>query len=289
MNKLRGELQTSLLLARHTSWKVGGYAARGYRPADQEDLCVFLSQLPESEPLLWLGLGSNVLIPDHGFSGTVILTQGHLSHIEQLESNHIRVGAGVASPVLARFCAHHALSGLEFLVGIPGTLGGALAMNAGAHGREIWDFVTHVEVVNRQGQCIRRTKQEYTIGYRSVIRKEEEWFVAAELKLPQGNKQESLHRIREILAHRTLTQPNKPSAGSVFKNPENHYAGFLIEQAGLKGKQIGDAIISHKHANFIINQGNATSRDIQSLITLIQDTVFLKYGITLLTEVCILS
>lgn len=287
MNSLRGQLKKGVPMTSHTSWKVGGTAKQCYQPADQEDLSHFLRQLPDHEPLLWLGLGSNTLISDKGFPGTVIFTKGRLNRIQPLEKQRLRVEAGVASPALARFCAHQGLQGLEFLAGIPGTLGGALAMNAGAHGHAIWDFVVSVKTINREGKCIIRSREEYTIGYRSVEKKPEEWFVEAELLLRDGNTDNSFNRIREILTHRTLTQPNHPSAGSVFRNPPDTYAGLLIERCGLKGTQIGDAIISEKHANFIINQGQARSDHIEKLIQLSSDTVLQEYGIQLYPEVCI--
>jgi len=287
MSVLRGKLRQLLPLSNCTSWKIGGIAKQAYKPLDVEDLAVFLSQLPSAEPLLWLGLGSNTLIQEQAFPGTVILTQGALSNLERLEDFRIRVGAGVPLPVLARWCARQSLESLEFLVGIPGTLGGALAMNAGSYDHEIWEYVRAVEVITRDGQIIKRSPKDYSIDYRCVIGNENEWFLAAELQLKRGDRIKSLERIRAVLAHRNLTQPHQPSAGSVFRNPVNHYAGKLIESLGLKGKKIGQARISEKHANFIINEGGASSHDIVALIQLIRENVLHQYQIELIPEVCI--
>jgi UDP-N-acetylmuramate dehydrogenase len=282
----KGKLSYAVCLATHVSWKVGGVANRCYQPASLEDLSDFLSQLLTEEPLLWLGLGSNTLVRTKGFAGTVLLLKGGvLGRIQPLDSVRLRVEAGVPCPVLARFCARKALTGLEFLAGIPGTIGGALAMNAGAHGHEIWDFVVQVETMNRRGELSTHPRADYSISYRSVSKTPHEYFIAAEFLLQADLTRVCWERIQAILAHRTRTQPNKPSAGSVFRNPPGCYAGQLIEQCGLKGMQIGGAMVSEKHANFIINRGGATSEDIETIIDILKNAVLEKYGISLELEV----
>lgn len=287
---LRGKLSQQASLADFTAWRIGGPAARLYQPADLEDLILFLKQLPPEEPLTWLGLGSNTLIRDGGISGTVIITQACLTNLKQLDDHIIRVEAGVACPAFARFAARLNLCGNEFLAGIPGTMGGALAMNAGCHGGETWDVVAAVEVVNRHGEHFIRKPEEFEIAYRSVKGQADEWFVAGHFRLQPGSKEVALERIRTLLAHRTATQPtSEPNCGSVFRNPPGDYAARLIEACGLKGKQIGGASVSMKHANFIINNGSATAKDIEALIMFVAAQVKTKYGIDLVREVHILG
>lgn len=289
MKSLQGTLKTYISLKKHTSWKVGGIAKSCYQPTQEDDLAYFLSSLPVSEPLLWLGLGSNVLMPDAGFEGTVILMHGTFKNIILLDDAKIYVEAGVPCPVLARFCTARGLQGLEFLSCIPGTLGGAIAMNAGAYGSETWNYIINIKTITRNGQIIVRTPKDYHVRYRSVITPVQEWFLGVTLQLKQGNTEASLNRIREVLNHRRLTQPSQPSAGSIFKNPEGTYAGLLIEHCGLKGKRIGSAVVSHKHANFIVNEGNASSAHIIELICLLSETVLKKTGILLIPEIRIYS
>lgn len=286
---LRGRLQEAVSLADYSAWRVGGNAKSLYQPADIDDLAVFLQALPQTEPVYWLGLGSNTLVRDAGIKGTVIVTQGNLMCLET-EGEIIRAQAGVACPALARFAARQALEGLEFLAGIPGTVGGALAMNAGCHGGETWEYVVAVETIDRQGKRYLRTPDEYQIMYRSVVAAREEWFVAGHFCLKKGDKEKSLERIRALLAHRTATQPtNEPNCGSVFRNPPGDFAARLIENCGLKGKKCGGAVVSTKHANFIINEGNASAQDIESLIEMVSETVFGVHGIRLMREVHILG
>jgi UDP-N-acetylmuramate dehydrogenase len=287
---LRGKLSHDAMLAKFTSWRIGGPAECLYQPADLDDLIIFLQHLPTEEPLTWLGLGSNTLIRDGGITGTVIVTQACLTGLKQLDEHTIRAEAGVACPAFARFAARLNLEGNEFLAGIPGTVGGALAMNAGCHGGETWDIVQAVEVINRRGEHFIRSPEEFQINYRSVIGRPDEWFVAGHFRLQQGVKETALERIRSLLAHRTATQPtSEPNCGSVFRNPPGDYAARLIESCGLKGKQIGDASISTKHANFIINHGAATASDIEALIELVKTEIKTTYGINLIREVHILG
>lgn len=281
-----GTLLKNVSLKDYTSFRVGGLAKQLYQPSDKADLIRFLQTLPPDEPLLWLGLGSNTLIRDSGFTGTVILLQGCLTHMGALNDTTLRVEAGVSCGTFARFAAKHHLSGSEFLAGIPGTMGGALKMNAGCHGGETWDHVIAVETINRRGQVFTRTPNEFTIRYRHTHLPQEEWFLSADFRFPPGEAAVSLEKIKTLLAHRKATQPiNLPNCGSVFRNPPGNYAAKLIEASGLKGYRIGDAGVSEKHANFIINHGHATAAEIESLIHHIQTTVKTKFNIELIPEV----
>ena len=284
---LRGELRFDEPMVTHTTWRVGGLAERYYIPADLEDLSQFLQQLPANEPLFWLGLGSNILVRDGGIRGTVIAYFGGLNQIEHLGSGLVQAGAGLASAKIARFSAKQGLVGAEFLSGIPGALGGALAMNAGAFGGETWELVRKVAVIRRDGSIIERTPDEYQISYRTVVAPEaDEWFVGAWLQLKEGNSEEAMQRIRTLLEHRANTQPTQqPNAGSVFRNPPGDYAARLIEACGLKGHSVGGAVVSEKHANFIVNSGDATASDIEQLIAEVAMTVKQKQGIELIREV----
>ncbi|QBQ56413.1 UDP-N-acetylmuramate dehydrogenase [Nitrosococcus wardiae] len=287
---LRGQLQQQVSMGGYTSWRVGGPARCLYRPVDVDDLMVFLGALPEDEPLFWLGLGSNLLVRDGGIGGTVIAVAGALNRIERRSATTVWVEAGVPCAKLAKFCAREGLQGVEFMAGIPGTVGGALAMNAGAFGSETWERVTAVETVAVGGGRHRRWPQEYQIGYREVYRPEGEWFVAAELRLTQGDSQTAQQQIRHLLRHRNSCQPTQqPSAGSVFRNPPNDKAGRLIEACGLKGVAVGGAQVSEKHANFIVNTGDASAADIERLIQLVTETVARQKEVTLVPEVHIVG
>lgn len=287
---LRGELRRHAPLARLTSWRVGGPADRLYLPADVEDLAAFLQALPPDEPLTWLGLGSNLLVRDGGIRGTVILLHGRLTGMGRVGATRLYAEAGVPCAKVARYAARLGLVGAEFLAGIPGTMGGALAMNAGAWGAETWERVAAVETLDRRGRRRRRGPQAYRIGYRSVRGPEEEWFVACELALAPGDGAASLERIKALLARRAETQPTgRPSCGSVFRNPEGDHAGRLIEAAGLKGYCIGGACVSDKHANFIINTGGARAADIEALIEHVRATVARVHGVQLVPEVRIVG
>jgi UDP-N-acetylmuramate dehydrogenase len=286
----RGELRYDEPMAVHCSWRSGGHARRYYRPADLDDLCSFLSELDPQEPLLWLGLGSNLLVRDGGFAGTVIATLGTLNLLEWLDERTLRAGSGVTCSKVARLTAQAGLVGAEFLAGIPGTLGGALAMNAGAFGGETWRQVESVETVTRHGRLQTRRPSDYRIGYRSVEGPSDEWFIAARLRLAHGDAQAAQARIRELLARRGEMQPTRePSCGSTFRNPPGDHAARLIEAAGLKGLAIGGARVSEKHANFIINTGTATAADIEALILRIQEQVEQYSGMRLETEVRIVG
>ncbi len=283
-------LLTDEPLAKYTSWRVGGPADRMYLPKNKDDLVRFLAALPERENVYWLGLGSNLLVRDGGIRGVVINTRSRLKEMKLIDSERVYVEAGVPCAHVARFCGDLGLTGAEFLAGIPGTMGGALKMNAGAFGGETWNIVDAVEVVNRWGQVRKRSKAEYDVAYRSVKGTGDEWFLAAELQLKKGDAELSQQKIRALLEQRAETQPtNKPTCGSVFKNPPGNFAARLIEDCGLKGYCVGGACVSEKHANFIENRGHATAAEIEQLIEYIRQRVLDKHGISLETEVCMVG
>ena len=283
---LRGVLLRDEPMARHTSWRVGGPVDRFYQPADLDDACEFLARLPADEPLMWLGLGSNLLVRDGGIRGTVIASSGCLNALALVDGATVRVEAGVACAKVARFCARQGLVGAEFFAGIPGCMGGALAMNAGAFGGETWTLVDEVECVDRHGRLRVRQPDEFDVGYRQVNGPAGEWFAAARLRLQPGDPAQATARIKALLAQRAAGQPiGQPSCGSVFRNPPGDYAARLIEACGLKGECIGGACVSEKHANFIINTGNATAADIEQLIGKVACSVQQRHGVALRLEV----
>ena len=277
-------------MSRHTSWRAGGNAKQYVQPESLSELAEFIATLPEDEEIVFMGLGSNTLIRDGGFDGTVIATQAVMSQLEMIDDTTVYVGAGVAGAKLARFCSKHGLVGAEFFAGIPGLVGGALAMNAGAFGGETWPLVVAVETLNRKGEITKRLAGEFKYSYRHVEGPKDEWFVSATLKLARKDQQDNTVDIKQLLAKRAVSQPTGvASCGSVFRNPEGYYAAQLIEQCGLKGKRIGGAVVSEKHGNFIINDDNATAADIESLLKLVQATVKSETGILLQTEVKIIG
>ncbi|MBV2234879.1 MAG: UDP-N-acetylmuramate dehydrogenase [Sterolibacterium sp.] len=290
---LRGVLRLDEPMARHVSWRAGGPAARAYFPADLADLCAFLATLQAGEPVLFVGLGSNLLVRDGGFNGTVIFTHGSLNRLCMQEDGLVYAEAGVASPKLARFVANQGCAAGEFLAGIPGSLGGALAMNAGCHGGETWQHVVRVLMVDRQGRCHERGPDEFAVAYRHVALRaaSDEWFAAAWLRFPAGDSATARARIKQLLERRIATQPlSQPNAGSVFRNPPGDHAARLIEAAGLKGHAIGGARVSEMHANFVVNPENrASATEIEMLVGQIQATVREKFDIELVPEVRIVG
>ena len=290
LSDLRGKLGYNEPMSAHTSWRVGGPAQWLYKPADVSDVTQFLQQLIADIPVFWLGLGSNLLVRDGGIPGVVILTSGLLNKIKLLDNNRLFVETGVSSAKVARFAAQANLTGTEFLAGIPGTFGGALAMNAGAWGNETWAFVQSVETLDRQGQRHHRQITDYKIDYRQVQGPENEWFVAATLQLTPNDQQDRKTEIQALLKQRNEKQPTGlPSCGSVFRNPPGDYAARLIEEAGWKGRCVGGACVSEKHANFIINQNAASAADIENLIEQIKTSIQQKYQINLIPEVHIVG
>lgn len=288
--QLPGSFAEDFPLSKFTSWRVGGPAEYVYRPTTIEDCQRLLGMIPTAIPVTWLGLGSNTLIRDGGIAGVVIITQGRLSNVLQLGEQQIYAEAGASCAQVARFSARSNLQGAEFLAGIPGTIGGALAMNAGCYGSETWTFVEKVKLINRQGELFDQFPTDFKIGYRSVSLPSDTWFVAATLTLAPGSKATALTTIRNLLDSRANSQPTGDhSCGSVFRNPEGDYSGRLIEACGLKGLQQGGAQVSVKHANFIVNHGTASATDIEQLITQVQQQVQEKFGILLHREVKIIG
>ena len=296
--ELRGELRLNEPMARHVSWRAGGVADQAYLPADLADLQAFLRSCATAEPIWFVGLGSNLLVRDRGLRGTVVLTHWALREFEvHPERREFVAEAGLACPRIARVAAVNGLAGAEFLAGIPGTLGGALAMNAGCYGGETWQVVTRVRTIDRHGGLHERTPTDYDVGYRSVNlraggerRTEEEWFVGATLRLAHGDSAAARERVRKLLALRLASQPlNQPNAGSVFRNPPGDHAARLIEACALKGHAIGGAMISPRHANFIVTAGAVSAADIEALVDLSQRAVREKFGIELEREVRIIG
>jgi UDP-N-acetylmuramate dehydrogenase len=287
---LSGRLLHDASLADYTSWRVGGIADYLYLPKNCEDLSEFIKILPEDLAIYWLGLGSNVLIRDGGIAGVVIVTQGALNLMAHSADLFVTAQTGVACAQFARYTARLGLTGLEFMAGIPGTIGGALAMNAGCYGHETWSYVSKVTTLNRNGLIKTRPKADYEISYRCVIGPSDEWFVAASFELALGDKVQSLAQIKTLLAKRNAAQPTGlPNCGSVFRNPPNDFAARLIESCGLKEYAIGGAYVSPKHANFIINDGTATAKDIELLIAKIIQIVQEQTSKLLIPEVCIVG
>jgi len=323
---LRGLERHAVSMAKHTSWRAGGVADRVYTPADRDDLVAFMRLLAPNEPVLMAGLGSNLLVRDGGFRGTVILLhqvlgalavdipatdvpamdlQGKQARAADMPGpvNAIRVEAGVACPKVARFAAMHGLEGAEFLAGVPGTMGGALAMNAGCYGAQIWERVTQVTLLDRRGVLCNRHPDAFDIGYRHVALHgspatdadpaaarpelgETHWFIEAVMRLHPGDGARSRARIKAFLSQRIATQPLQlPNAGSVFRNPPGDHAARLIEACGLKGRRIGGAEVSVKHANFIVNRGGASAADIEALMDEVQAIVLKLSGVDLVREV----
>jgi UDP-N-acetylmuramate dehydrogenase len=318
---LRGTLRNDVDMSRHVSWRAGGRVQRMYQPADPDDLAAFLRTLPAGEPLIAVGLGSNLLVRDGGLRGTVLLLHAALDELRVETDGSLYAQAGVPGAKLARFAAQHNLGGAEFFAGIPGTVGGMLAMNAGCYGGETWDKVERVQVLDRSGALHERTAADYEIGYRSVALKEkgvevkgeerrgkgenlrpvvplypspftlpQEFFTGAWFRFAAGDGETAREKIKALLDKRIASQPlHQPNAGSVFRNPPGDHAARLIESCGLKGRQIGGARVSEKHANFIVNVGDATAADIENLINEVQATVERKTGINLYPEVKIVG
>jgi len=302
---LRGHFLYNEPMKKHVSWRAGGAAQRVYLPADLEDLTWLVRSIPAHEAVHMVGLGSNLLVRDGGVTGVVILLHGVLKKLaiesrthglppapEGIESALIYAQAGVAAPKLARFAANHDLVGGEFWAGIPGTVGGAIAMNAGCYGSETWDKLVQVQTLDREGHLNERLADEYVTGYRHVALKhaQQEWFIGGWFRLARGDGAASRETIKELLKKRIASQPlNLPNAGSVFRNPPGDYAARLIESCGLKGYRVGGAQVSEKHANFIVNRGDATAADIERLIEHVEELVEARTNVRLIREVRIIG
>ncbi len=282
------DLKMNEPMAKHTSFKIGGGAEVMAFPRSAEELSRILktSVLLDVKPAI-LGAGTNVLAPDEGIPGLVICLKDCLDGMEQLEGSRIRVAAGVTMARAAVFAANLGLSGLEFAHGIPGTVGGGVYMNAGAYGGEIVQVCESVDVMDMAGNLTRRSNEEMQFSYRhSILEDAGGIVVSAVFKLTPADPETIRARMKELMGKRTASQPlDLPSAGSAFKRPVGGYAAALIDQAGLKGYQVGGAAISTKHAGFAVNVGGATAEDVKNLLTQVSDIVFEKSGIRLEPEV----
>ncbi|MDH5241480.1 MAG: UDP-N-acetylmuramate dehydrogenase [Gammaproteobacteria bacterium] len=286
---VQGEIRHNEPMSRHTSWRAGGAADTFFVPASVADLAAYLRQLDVDTPIFWHGVGSNLLVRDGGIRGVVISASRALRQLERTDNYRVEAGAGVPCTQLARQCIRWKLGPSEFFAGIPGTVGGALAMNAGAHGGETWERVESVRTIDRSGETHERAPAEYTVGYRSVTGPANEWFIGASFRF-EPDVIPSLETLNAMLERRKATQPlGLPSCGSVFRNPEGDFSARLIEAAGLKGHRIGGAEVSEKHANFIINRDKASAKDIEELIEHVRQTVLEKHGVRLVHEVRIVG
>ena len=270
-------------MSKHCSLRSGGMTSEFFLPKDINELSLFLKS--NVKPILLIGLGSNLLVRDRGFNGVTI----HTKNLKELNitKKYIESGAGTSLAKLSRFAQANLKYGAEFLSAIPGSVGGALAMNAGAFGSEIWQYVVSVQTMSLSGELQERFPNDYEINYRSVKHRfSDEFFISARFDF---NLNKPNDNVRELLDKRNSSQPiGLPSCGSVFKNPKDNYAAKLIESSGLKGFCIGGACVSEKHANYIINQNNATALDIENLIIHIQNTVKNLHNVELETEIIII-
>jgi len=282
---MSGTVRHNEPMAKHTSWRLGGPADIYFRPRSREELQTFLADLDADLPVYWFGLGSNVLVRDGGIRGVVVAASAALNSITHIGDGLVEAEAGVACTILARNCVRWKLGPAEFFAGIPGTMGGALKMNAGAFGGQTWDNVVEVQVITRSGEMLTRKPEDFEIGYRETTGPDNEWFIAARFQFATSQDTD-MQQVKTLMDARKETQPlGLPSCGSVFRNPPGDYAARLIEDSGLKGHHRGGARISEKHANFIINTGDATAADIESLIQEIQQKVQQDHDVLLQLEV----
>jgi UDP-N-acetylmuramate dehydrogenase len=276
-------------LRKHTSWRVGGPADLFYAPTSTGELKRILAELPPTMPVHWLGLGSNMLVRDGGIRGAVIATSSLARELDRLDGNRVRASAGLACMLLAKRCVRWQLGPAAFFAGIPGTVGGALAMNAGAFGGETWTHVASVTTIDRSGEVRERPRADFEIDYRTVRGAASEWFLAGTFRF-EHDASSSMDAIKALLARRNAAQPlGIPSCGSVFRNPPGDFAGRLIEAAGQKGRRLGGAMVSDKHANFILNENDATAADIEALIGEVQAAVERTSGVRLEPEVRVIG
>lgn len=278
-------------MSRHTTFRIGGPADYLFFPSSADEVAAIFSLSDQYHlPLTILGNGSNVLVLDKGIRGVVVKFNSPFSSIRQ-EGNTIIAGAGAILGAVAQYAAKQGLSGLEFAVGIPGSLGGAIFMNAGAYDGEMKNVVTCVTAVNRQGSLIHYPTAELDFGYRhSIFQENDQAICEIQLQLTPGDTMSIHQKMAGFTERRIKKQPlDLPSAGSTFKRPEGYFAGTLIEHTGLKGFHIGDAQISEKHAGFVVNKGNATAADVLRLIHEVQDRVLQEHGVKLYPEVRILG
>ena len=278
---------TGEAMSRHTTFKIGGPADYFLMPDKGEDVGRVIKICKEKEiPYFILGNGSNLLVGDGGYRGTVIQIYRNMSSVT-VEGNEITAQAGALLSAVAAAAKNASLTGFEFAGGIPGTIGGAVVMNAGAYGGEMKDVLTEVTVMNAEGDIFTLPTEELELGYRTSIIKTAGYIVLeAKIRLKEGDPEVIRETMKDLTIRRTTKQPLEyPSAGSTFKRPEGYFAGKLIMDSGLAGYQVGGAQVSEKHCGFVINAGDATARDVRTLMDNVRDIVYKKYGVTLEPEV----
>lgn len=284
---LEGNIVRNEPLAKHTTFKIGGPAEYFVTPENKDQLKLVIQACKESNtPYYIIGKGSNLLVGDKGYKGVIIQIYKNFKNIE-FDNNVVTAGVGVMLSRLAREAAEHNLAGLQGESGIPGTLGGAVAMNAGAYGYEIRDYILSATVMNQEGELFTLNKEELELGYRtSIVQKNSYIVVEAAFELPYGKKEDLLAEIAEFDRKRAEKQPLEyPSAGSTFKRPEGYFAGKLIMDAGLRGYRVGDIMVSEKHCGFVVNVGNGTASEVRQLISDVQRIVYEKNKVMLEPEV----
>lgn len=280
------------LLCNHTTFRIGGPALHYLIPESVEEVVEALAFAKSKQlPFYILGKGSNMLFSDEGYPGVVIEIGKGLEHMDIQKEGTVVAQAGISLAVMASRLAKDGLEGFAFASGIPGTLGGAIAMNAGAYGGEIKDSIESAKVVTEQGDIIELTKDQLELGYRtSIIQKKSYIVLEGKFHFAHGNTDSIQEEMRELNRKRREKQPLEfPSAGSTFKRPEGYFAGKLIEDAGLRGYRVGDAQVSEKHCGFVINRGQATAAEVQQLIQDVQQKVKEKFGVLLEPEVRIIK
>lgn len=287
---ITGKIMENEPMANHTSYGIGGPTLAFIKPKSIKDLQMIKTFADKYQvPVNCIGSGSNLLVSDEGINGFVITLEKSFKNM-LFDENRCYIGAGVKLSKLVKACIKRNLTGLETLIGIPGTLGGALIMNAGAFGNEISNYLISIELLNSKGVVEQISADKIEFGYRTSTFNKDDIILSAEFQLEEVSEVEIQKNHDQANLSRKSTQPLKfRSAGSVFKNPKEFAAGYLIDQAGLKGKSIGGAVVSGKHANFIINQANAKADDVVQLIKLIRDTILKKYSITLDLEITTLG
>lgn len=286
---VRGQVRLDEPMSAHTSWKVGGPAQYFFEPVDEADIARFLAELDPEMPVLWVGLGSNLLVRDGGYRGAVIAGHRGLRELN-VTDGRLFAQSGVSCARLSRVANQRGFEGAEFFAGIPGTVGGALRMNAGAFGSETWQYVRQVRVIDRAGDISEESSDRFAVSYRDVSLAEDRWFTGATFSFPGRQGSNGSEVVRSLLEERGRRQPiGQASAGSVFKNPPGDFAARLIEAAGLKGLRLGGASVSTRHANFIVNDERARASDIEELIEKIQQVVFQHHEIRLETEIRIVG
>lgn len=285
------QLKEGELLSNHTTFRIGGAAKYFAVPKNEEEIMEAVDfAIVKDLPYYILGKGSNVLFADEGYPGVIIEIGAGMEKVERTGDTGIRAQAGVSLSALAAFAAREGLSGLEFAGGIPGTLGGAVTMNAGAYGGEMQDVIVSAKVMDEEGAVQELSCEELQLGYRtSIVQKKQFVVLEAEFLLKPGTTEEIQNTMKELNAKRRKKQPLEyPSAGSTFKRPEGYFAGKLIEDAGLRGYRVGDAQVSEKHCGFVVNRGKATCAEVLQLIGDVQKTVKEQFGVQLEPEVRII-